>query len=50
MSLKERINMTKMMTAEFFNKKKKTVDPNFVKRMGYVQHMHRKVIDLFQAV
>ena len=50
MSLKEKINLTKMKTAEFFNKKKKTIDPNFLKRMQYVQHMNQKVNDLFRHV
>lgn len=51
-SFKEKMNMTKLKqkTAELFNKKRRTVDPNFVKRMQYVGHLQRKVNEMFQAV
>ena len=52
MSLKEKVNLTKIRqrTAELFNKKRRTVDPNFVKRMQYTGYMTKKVQDLFGAV
>ena len=52
MSLKERVNLTKLkqQTAELFNKKRRTVDPNFVKRMQYTSYMTKKVNDLFGQV
>lgn len=51
-TLKEKINMTKLkqQTAELFNKKRRTVDPNFVKRMQYVGHLQKKVSEMFTSV
>ncbi len=40
----------KQQTKEFFNKKIKTVDANFEKRMTYVNHLDKKVNDLFNSV
>ena len=52
MSLKEKVNLTRLrqQTAELFNKKRRTVDPNFVKRMQYTGYMTKKVNDLFASV
>ena len=40
-SIKDKINLTKIkqQTKEAFNKKIKTVDANFEKRMAYVNHL-----------
>ena len=39
----------KQYTLELFNKNRKTVDPNFVKRMQYVAHLQAKVNDIWKA-
>lgn len=44
------ITKLKQQTKEFFNKKIKTVDANFEKRMIYVNHLDKKVNDLFNSV
>ena len=44
------ITKLKQQTKEFFNKKIKTVDANFEKRIIYVNHLDKKVNDLFNSV
>jgi uncharacterized protein YhaN len=45
-----KLTKLKQYVVELVNKKRRTVDPNFKKRMEYVNHLQLKVNDMHKAV
>lgn len=45
-----KLTKLKQYVVELVNKKRRTIDPNFKKRMEYVNHLQVKVNDMHKAV